>query len=135
MKPTLMRPLQRDEDSSAIRAALVEQAGYQEGARAATVNRTHRVVREQAMRMQERRKVSRALWIPLTICSTLLLVACYGFWGVLDGGDLAANGASEGSDQIMILLLWLLPVTALVLGLVWFRRGRGLLGGNNEAQQ
>jgi len=33
----------------------------------------------------------------------------------------------------MVLLLWSLPVTALLLGLVWFRRGRAR--GSDEAQQ
>jgi hypothetical protein len=125
----------RDESSSAIREAFRSQVLRQEGARATVVNRTHRVVREQALHMQERRKTSRALWVPLTICSVLLLSVCYGIWGMLDGYDLTPNGVPDASDQMMILLLWLLPVTALVLGLVWFKRGRGRLGGSNEAQQ
>jgi cytochrome c-type biogenesis protein CcmH/NrfF len=35
----------------------------------------------------------------------------------------------------MILLLWSLPVTAVALGLVWLKRGRGRVGNNGEAQQ
>ena len=130
-----MNLLRRDEDSAAIREALVGEHGPNQGARAAVVNRTHRVVREQALHMQERRKTSRALWVPLTICSTLLLALCFCIWGMLDGYELIPNGVPDASDQMMLLLLWLLPVTALVLGLVWFQRGRGRLGGNNEAQQ
>lgn len=106
-----------------------------DGARAAVVNRTHRVVREQALYLQQRRQTSRGLWVPLTICSILLLVVCYAIWGMLDGYDLTPTGVPDASDQILLLLLWLLPLTALVLGLVWFKRGRGRMGGSNEAQQ
>ena len=47
-------------------------------ARAVVVNRTHRVVREQALEMQQNKQRSRSLWVPLGICSTLLLVMCLG---------------------------------------------------------
>jgi hypothetical protein len=87
------------------------------------VNRTHRVVREQALTMREQRSKSRSLWVPLGIFSVLMLVICYAIWGMLDGYDLTPNGIPDASDQMMILLLWSLPVTALVLGLVWFKRG------------
>jgi len=99
-----------------------------DNARAAVVNRTHRVVREQALGMREQREKTRSLWVPLTICSTLLMVVCYAIWGVLDGYELAPNGVPDASDQIIILLLWSLPITALVLGLWWFKHGRGRMG-------
>jgi hypothetical protein len=105
-----------------------------DGARAAVVNRTHRVVRDQAMMMRERRQKSRDLWVPLTIVSVLMLVLCYATWLTFDGYDLTPNGVPDASDQLFILLLWSLPVTALVLGLVWFTRGRGRPG-SNEVQQ
>jgi hypothetical protein len=105
-----------------------------DGARAAVVNRTHRVVRDQAMMMRERRQKSRDLWVPLTIVSVLMLVLCYATWLTFDGYDLTPNGVPDASDQLFILLLWSLPVTALVLGLVWFKRGRGRPG-SNEVQQ
>ena len=93
-------------------------------ARAAVVNRTHRVVREQALTMREQKRRSRSLWIPLGICSILLLVICYAVWGMLDGYDLTPNGVPDASDQMVVLLLWFLPVTAALLGMAWFRRGR-----------
>ena len=105
-----------------------------EGARSAVVNRTHRVIRDQAMAMRERRQQSRDLLVPLAICSVLLLVICYAIWGVLDGYDMTPNGIPDASDQLSLLLLWSLPVTALALGLVWFKRGRSRTGGNGEAQ-
>jgi hypothetical protein len=103
------------------------------GARAVAVNRTHRVVREQALDIREHRERTRSLWAPLGICSALLMVLCYAIWAVLDGYDLTPNGVPDASDQMVLLLLWSLPVTAFVLGLVWFRRGRGR-NGNSEVQ-
>jgi cytochrome c-type biogenesis protein CcmH/NrfF len=38
------------------------------------------------------------------------------------------NGVPDASDQLVILLLWSLPVTALVLGLGWYKRGRNRMG-------
>lgn len=94
-------------------------------ARSEVVNRTHRVVRDQALRMREHRSRTRSLWVPLAICSALLLVLCYAIWGVLDAYDLTPTGIPDASDQVLLLLLWSLPVTAVALGLVWYRRGRG----------
>jgi len=92
------------------------------------VNRAHRVVREQALEMREQREREHSLWVPLAICSVLLLVVCYAIWVVLDGYELMPNGVPDASDQLVLLLLWSLPVTALVLGLGWFKRGRGRMG-------
>jgi hypothetical protein len=94
-------------------------------ARASIVNRTHRVVREQALVMQEQKQRSRSLWVPLGIFSVLLVGLCYAVWAVLEGyDDLAPNGLPDASDQMFLLLLWSLPVTAVLFGLVWFQRGR-----------
>jgi hypothetical protein len=105
------------------------------GARAVTVNRTHRVVREQALNLQEQKRKSRSLWVPLTIFSILMMVLCYASWGLLDGYDLTPTGIPDASDQLMILLLWSLPMTAVILGLVWVKRGRAHAGSNGETQQ
>ena len=102
-------------------------------ARAAIVNRTRRVVRAQAVYLQQQRQKTRSLWLPVTICSTLLLLVCYAIWTVLDGYDLTPNGVPDASDQMLLLLLWGLPVTLVVLGLVWLQRGRSRLG--SEAPQ
>jgi protein-S-isoprenylcysteine O-methyltransferase Ste14 len=94
-------------------------------ARASVVNRTHRVVREQALTMRATQERSRSLWVPLAIVSVLLPLICYAAWAVLDEYDLTPNGIPDASDQLMVMLLWLLPVTALAVGSVWFRRSRG----------
>ena len=118
-----MNPLRpRDEEpevAAAFRAAL---AGS--GARGRMVSRTHRVVREQAVTMREQRSKSRSLWLPLAISSILMVAICYAIWRMLDGYDMTPNGIPDASDQLMILLLWSVPVTAAVMGMVWFKRAR-----------
>ena len=93
-------------------------------ARSSVVNRTHRVVRERALEMREQKERSRSLWVPVAICSTLLLITCYAAWALLDGYDLTANGVLDGSYQMLVFLAWSLPVTILVVGLVWMQRVR-----------
>jgi cytochrome bd-type quinol oxidase subunit 1 len=110
-------------------------AGEHDGARARVVNRTHRVIREQAMTMQAQKKRTRSLWAPMIIFSSLMIVILYAIWGVLDGYDLTPNGVPDASDQMMLLLLWSLPVTAVMLGLIWLRRERGRTNGNGEVQR
>ncbi|MBW4039187.1 MAG: hypothetical protein HIU91_09990 [Acidobacteria bacterium] len=129
-----MNPLGAREEEQFVSNALMGGARPQ-GARARVVNRTRRVVRQQALTMQEQRRRSRSLWVPLAIVSVLLLAICYAFWSVLDGYELTPNGIPDASDQLMILLVWFLPVTAFVLGAVWVKRGRGRAGSDGEVQQ
>ena len=103
-----------------------------EGARSQVVNRTQRVVREQALLMREQRSHRRSLLAPLLISSILLLVICYAVWAMMAGYDLTPTGVPDASDQLMLLLLWSLPLTTIVLGLIWFRRTRG--GAQNGEQ-
>jgi hypothetical protein len=129
-----MNPLGHDAQQNGLEQA-IRGSAVLAGARSGVVNRTHRVVREQALTLQEQKRKSRSLWVPLTIFSILMMGICYAIWGMLDGYNLVPNGVPDASDQMMLLLLWSLPVTAVVLGLVWFKRGRSRMGGNNEAQQ
>jgi hypothetical protein len=99
-------------------------------ARAQVVNRTHRVVREQALSMREDQSRKRSLWVPVIICSSMLLVICYAVWGMLAGYDITPTSIPDSSDQMLILMLWSLPITAFVLVMVWLQRGRGRA--NNE---
>jgi hypothetical protein len=98
-------------------------------ARASIVNRTHRVVRERARMMEERRSRVRSLWIPLTMCAALLLMICSAVWTVLDGYDLTPIGIPDSSDQFLVLLLWFLPVSMALLVTVLFHRMRKGSGG------
>jgi hypothetical protein len=102
-------------------------------ARASIVNRTHRVIRAEALTMREQKTKSRSLWVPLVLFSSLMLVICYAIWAMLDSYDLVPNGVPDATDQMILFLLWSLPVTALIVGLVWFKRGRGRAG-NSEVQ-
>jgi hypothetical protein len=79
--------------------------------------------------MREDQSRKRSLWVPVIICSSMLLVICYAVWGMMDGYDITPTGIPDASDQMMILLLWSLPVTAFVLGLVWLHRGRNRANG------
>jgi hypothetical protein len=102
-------------------------------ARASVVNRTHRVVRERALDMRAQQARSRSLWAPLAIFSVLLPVICYAVWAMLDGYDeLTSNGIPDASEQLLVMLIWLVPVSALLLGAVWYRRTRA---GNQEIAQ
>ena len=98
-------------------------------ARASVVNRTHRVVREQALDMREQQERTRSLWVPLAIFSVLLPILCYAVWAMLDGYDLTPNGVPDASDQLRLLMLWSLPVTVVLLCLAWFKRGRDRMNG------
>jgi len=94
------------------------------------VGRTHRVVHERALAMQESRRQRRTLWIPLTIASLMLPMICYAIWTSF-AQYYDANGISDelvsslhGGSQMMIFSLWFLPVTAVTLFFVWLRRSR-----------
>jgi protein-S-isoprenylcysteine O-methyltransferase Ste14 len=104
-------------------------ANMDTAARASMVNRTHRVVRERAKLMAARRSRVRSLWIPLTICSALLLMICYAVWTVLDGYELTQIGIPDSSDQFLILFVWFLPLSMALLVMVWFRRTHGRSSG------
>jgi hypothetical protein len=101
----------------------------QVNARASVVNRTHRVVREKALEMREKRERTRSLWVPIGIFSILLPLICYAVWFMMDGYDLTPNGVPDASDQLLLLMLWSLPVTVVLLCLAWFKRGRGRTNG------
>jgi hypothetical protein len=111
------------------------------GARAGVVNRTHRVVRERAKAMQERRSRERGLMAPLVLCSVLLLLIGLAVWtglyqypseaaGAVQA-DVAALAASDANNQFLVVLLWFVPVSMAVLATVLYRRTRENAG--NEA--
>jgi hypothetical protein len=119
---------------SAVLARSV-QDGTTLGARACVVNRTHRVVRERAAVMQERRSKARSLMIPLIVCASLLLLTCFAVWSGLYQyqaaeaaeavqTDVTALAASDTNNQFLVVLLWFVPVSIAVLATVWVRRSR-----------
>jgi hypothetical protein len=58
------------------------------------------------------------------ICSLLLMVLCYSVWYMLDGYDLTPNGIPDASDQVILFLIWTIPVIAAAVGMIWFKRER-----------
>ncbi|MBS1800493.1 MAG: hypothetical protein JSS95_11785 [Acidobacteria bacterium] len=103
-------------------------------AHATIVNRTHRVVRERAHQMSSRRSRIRSLMLPLTISAAMLLILVTAVWSLLDGYDLTPTGIVDSSYQFLILLLWFLPVSGVLLGMVWFTRMRGRRSGGEMAR-
>jgi len=93
-------------------------------ARASLVNRTHRVVRERAKVIADRRSRIRSLWLPIAVCSGLLVIICTAVWNLLDEYELTPNGIPDASDQFLVLLLWFLPVSMALLTMIWFRHIR-----------
>ena len=89
---------------------------------AAMVNRTRRVVRERAHTMQVRKSRVRSLYLPLAVSASLLVAVIFALWSVLGGYDAVPNGLPDASQQIMILLMWCLPISAALLAVVWIRR-------------
>jgi hypothetical protein len=93
-------------------------------ARASVVNRTHRVVRERAKTIAARQSKVRSLWIPLAVCSSLLVIICTAVWSALDAYDSTPNGVPDASNQFLVLCLWFLPVSMALLAVVLFQRAR-----------
>ena len=105
-----------------------ELSGMDSAARSSIVNRTHRVVRERAATMAEQRNRRRSLWVPMAVCSALVLMICTAVWSVLDEYDAAPTGVPDSSDQFLVLALWFFPVSMALLAMVWFRRTRNRSG-------
>lgn len=104
-----------------VRAAL---ADITAPARASVVNRTHRVVRERAKTLEARRSKVRSLWIPLAVCSSLLIILSTAVWTVLDEYEVTPIGIPDASNQFLVLCLWFFPVSMALLAVVLFRRSR-----------
>lgn len=91
-------------------------------ASAALVNRTHRIVRQRAKTIEARRSKLRSLWIPLMVSGGLLAVIVSAIWTVLDGYEMTPIGLPDANQQLLVLALWCLPVSALLLAVVWMKR-------------
>ncbi len=99
-----------------------EKNGLRAVASAAMVNRTHRVVRERANAMQARKRTMQELIVPLVVSAGLLAAVVFAIWTVLDEYDIAPVGSPDASQQILVFLMWCLPISAAVLAVVLFRR-------------
>jgi hypothetical protein len=120
MKETFDKQAPRESESF-VRSTL---ADMNTSARASVVNRTHRVVRERAKTLAARRSRIRSLWIPLAVCSSLLIIICTAVWSVLDQYDVTPDGVPDASNQFLVLCFWFFPVSMALLAVVLFRRAR-----------
>jgi hypothetical protein len=103
-------------------------------AHSGVVNRTHRVVRERAKVMQQKRNRERSLMVPVIICSVLLILSVLAVWTGLyqyEAVEAAeavqadvATLATTDNNHFIVILLWFVPVFAAVLTTVWVRRSR-----------
>ncbi len=91
---------------------------------AALVNRTRRVVRERAQDLQHRRNALKVLAIPLAVSAAFVLMSSHAVWSLLDQYEISPTGIPDASDQMLVLLLWFLPITAALLAAFWVRRSR-----------
>jgi protein-S-isoprenylcysteine O-methyltransferase Ste14 len=108
--------------------------GLNVSARASLVNRTHRVVRERAQQMSLRRDRMRSLMAPLAVSAAMVVILVTAVWTLFDEYEMAPTGVLDSSDQFMVLLLWFLPVSGVLLGMVWFTRMRGRRSGSEMAR-
>ena len=100
-------------------------------AHSGVVNRTHRVVRERAKVMQQKRNRERSLMVPLIICSVLLTLSVLAVWtGMYQYQAVEAveadvtSLATTDNNHFLVVLLWFVPVSVAVLTTVWVRRSR-----------
>ena len=110
------------QDSQPIVRAVLKDANAQ--ARSSVVNRTHRVVRERAKAIAAQRSLARSLWIPMGVCSALLVIICTAVWSALEAYDVTPGGVPDASNQFLVLCLWFLPVSMALLAVVLFQRAR-----------
>ena len=90
---------------------------------ATIVNRTRRVVQERAKTIEARKQTFRSLWIPLTVSGGLLVVLVCAIWSILDQYELAPTGLPDANQQMLVLMIWCLPISVVLLAVLWFRRG------------
>ena len=88
------------------------------------VNRTRRVVHQRAAALQAGRNRLRSLYLPMLICAAILVIVVTAVWSVLDQAALSPTGIPDASSQMLVFSLWLLPLSVVVLALVWFHRVR-----------
>ena len=103
-------------------------------AHSGVVNRTHRVIRERAKVLQQKRNRERSLMVPVIICSVLLILSVLAVWtGLYQYEAVEAAEAVQAdvttlattdNNHFLVILLWFVPVSVAVLTTVWVRRSR-----------
>jgi hypothetical protein len=99
-------------------------SGVNAAAKASTVNRTHRVIRERAQAMRADRNRRRGLVLPLILCSVLMGLMYAALWLMVDQYETVSPEAPTESHHLFMILLWFLPVSAALGAMAWYRRSR-----------
>ncbi len=97
MKVDVGRQFTELELEQAERSAKSATAGMSAAARAEVVNRTHRVVRERASKIQNQRSKMRSLWIPLAVSASLMVVLVFAVWSAVS--DFEADTVGPAGEQ------------------------------------
>ena len=129
MKVDVGRQFTELELDQAERSAKSATVGMNATARAALVNRTHRVVRERANNIQNQRSKVRSLWIPLGVSTALLVTLACALWTAFEDFEGSSAGLPNTSGMVVVLV-WSVPISAMVLAVLWSRRARA--GSENE---
>lgn len=98
--------------------------GIRATANAAMVNRVHRIVRERSNAIRERRSRIRSVLLPGAIFSSLLIGVSIAVWTVFEEYESLAGGSQVASYQVLVPLVWSIPVSAALLAVIWFRQSR-----------
>jgi hypothetical protein len=100
-------------------------------ARGSVVSRTHRIVRERAQALQERRSRTRSLLLPVLLSSVLLALSTLAVWTGLyqyqgvESVEADVSSLADANNHFMVVLLWFVPVSLAVLSALWMRHSRG----------
>ena len=129
MRAEAVKQLTERELDQAERQARTVTAGMNAAASAAMVNRTHRVVRERAQKLQTQRSKVRSLWIPLGMSTALLATLACALWTAFEDYEGSTAGLPNTSGMV-VMLVWSVPISAMVLAVLWSRRAN--TGSENE---
>jgi membrane-associated HD superfamily phosphohydrolase len=129
MNPAFDPQFRQDESKSFAQSAM---RAVPVAVRAGVVNRTHRVVRERAKILQEKRERDRSLMLPLLLCSALLLLTAFAVWSGLYQyqaaeavqADVTALAANDVTNHFLVVMLWFVPVSIALMVTVWVRHSR-----------
>lgn len=121
-----MNPRARVELSVSDEKALRQEMrpGFPGVASAAMVNRTHRVVRERAKNLEAQRSKIRSLSIPLAVSGVMLAFIVSAIWTILEQDELIPTGLPDANQQMLVLIMWCLPVSVLLLAVVLYHRSK-----------
>ena len=129
MRVEVEKQLTESELNQAERSAQTATAGMNASASAALVNRTHRVIRERAGKLQDQRTKVRSLWIPLGVCTALLVTLACALWTAFEDFEGSTAGLPNTSGMVVVLV-WSVPISAMILAVIWSRRASA--GSENE---